>query len=76
MSVLADCFSQHLVRVGYVGSDMTRFRKRHKERKKTRKSKLGIKWSNKYFKNLSNFVKICQKLSKSCQKIVKKLSKS
>jgi hypothetical protein len=37
MSVLADCFPQHLVRVGQVGLGMTHFGKRHEERKKERR---------------------------------------
>jgi hypothetical protein len=59
MSPLADWFPQYLVRVGSVGSGMTNFGKRHKEKKRKRKSKLDIKWSKKCL----NKVKI---MSKSC----------
>jgi hypothetical protein len=56
MSVLADCFPQHLVRVGYVGSGMTHFQKRHEERMKTRKSTLDKNGQKKVQKK----VQICR----------------
>jgi hypothetical protein len=66
MSVLADCFPQHLVRVGYVATGMTHFRKRHEERNKTRKSTLDKNCKKKFLKKPQKVVK---KLS---QKVIKK----
>jgi ElaB/YqjD/DUF883 family membrane-anchored ribosome-binding protein len=91
MLVLADCFPQNLVRVGYLGSGMTHFRKRKKEVKKIN---TWQKWSNQVLKKsqlcqkvvetlskrcqnaVKKLLKFVKKLSKSCKKVVKRLSKS